>query len=205
MVRASGESARSRIAAPASANTVRGGASGCAGSNTLIAVPQASPSGYAECPTSTGPATVRIGAPSTKRIGGSVLTSAASFGDSREKSGSVPFWGLSTQKPATSTSPPPSLTSSSTCRVSASPEASAIWADAVCSGRLDAFSADPARLTVLSGLPSSRTARFPSRAREFVCVACIHTVRAPVRVASATDVPSNANTTDSPFFSDIQW
>ena len=50
-----------------------------------------------------------------------------------------------------------------------------------------------------------RTARFPSRAREFVCVACIHTVRAPVRVASATDVPSNANTTDSPFFSDIQW
>ena len=60
------------------------------------------------------------------------------------------------------------------------------------------------RLIGAIGLPSNLAAKRPSRASELVCVTFFHVMRAPVRVETATDVPSNFSVTDSPTVPDIQ-
>ena len=108
-------------------------------------------------------------------------------------------------KPANVTSPPPSLTSFSTCGPSGRFFATGITAACERSGRAAASASDPARLIGESIRPSSCTAKRPSRASELVCVTFFHVTRAPVRVDTATEVPSNFSVTDSPAVPDIQW
>ena len=72
------------------------------------------------------------------------------------------------------------------------------------SGRAVASASDPTRLIGASGRPSSRTEKRPSLASELVCVAFRHVTRAPVRVDTATEVPSNLSVADSPTVPDIQ-